>query len=41
MHSGGQKIQCIANAGVVKQRQLMYRDCLFLLYLRASGTGST
>ncbi len=36
----GQKIRCIANAGVVKHRQLMYRDYLPPLYLRASGTGS-
>ena len=40
MRSRGQKIQCIANAGVVKQRQLMYRDFLLLMYVRASGTGS-
>ncbi len=36
---GGQKIRCIANAGVVKHRQLMYRDYLPLLHLRAIGAG--
>ena len=37
---GERKIRCTAATGVVKRRQLMYRDYLPLLYLRANRTGS-